>query len=179
MISMLERGKRHLTLQWMERIAKALECSISDLFNDHSADRELPATLSSVPLFETTEGKVPGTFKLHTDTPLGTLIRPPGVPVGSDVYAFYVAGESMSPEHRNGDLRFADTTAKVCIGDTVLFQTQHHPSDTVLAYIKHVKAMDAESYLLSQINPPLDQIVLAKGVIAAHPILSVNKLFGV
>jgi DNA-binding Xre family transcriptional regulator len=31
-ISHLEKGRRRLTLDWMERIAKALECHPSDLF---------------------------------------------------------------------------------------------------------------------------------------------------
>tara|TARA_B110000037_G_scaffold180284_1_gene206845 strand:- start:207 stop:338 length:132 start_codon:yes stop_codon:yes gene_type:complete len=36
----------------------------------------------------------------------------------------------MSPEHQDGDLRFAYPSAQARIGGSVIVQTQNHPQDT-------------------------------------------------
>ena len=179
MISMLERGKRNLTLQWMARIARALECSMSDLF-DTSPNEVSPSEGSlNIPVYGTTVGGSPGTFLLLKEAPIRFIKRPPGIPAGSDVYAFYVIGDNMSPEHRNGDLRFADPQAPIRAGESVLIQMENDPSNGIPSYIRHIKLMDDESYLLEQFNPFRDQRVMAESVISAHPLLNLNKLFGV
>lgn len=179
MISMLERGKRSLTLQWMERIAKALDCSPTDLFSSPETDPAFPELANDLPVLGTAAGNIAGAFQLLDESPIGFVKRPPGISAKSAVYAIYVTGNSMSPEHRDGDLRFADPKGEVFIGDTVIVQTQNHPLDSIQSYIKHLKAKDDDWYLFGQLNPIGEIKVAAKVVIALHPVLSLNKLFGV
>ena len=178
MISMLERGKRGLTLQWMQRLAQAFDCPVADLLAKADDTSPFPELAQNLPVLGTVAGNVAGAFQLLDDEPIGFVKRPPGIAEGSHVYAVYVTGNSMSPEHRDGDLRFADPDAEARIGDTVIIQTQNHPQDSVQSYIKHLKARDEDWYLLGQLNPVGELKVAAKIVIAIAPILSLNKLFG-
>lgn len=127
MISMLERGKRGLTLQWMERIANALECPVTDLFAPAEGSSPFSQLPQNLPVLGTAAGSVSGSFQLLDKKPVGFVKRPPGIAPHSDVYAVYITGDSMSPEHRNRDLRFTDPGAEARIGDSVIVQTQNHP----------------------------------------------------
>ncbi len=179
MISMLERGKRGLSLAWMQRLAKALGCEPADLLPVPDGGPVLPGLANDLPVLGTAAGNVSGAFQLAEGAPIGHVRRPPGVAPASRVYAVYVVGDSMSPEHRDGDLRFADPERPVAIGDSVIVQTRNFPGDPVQAYIKHLKSRDEEWLLLGQINPPGEIRISARTVTAVHRILSVNELFAV
>jgi transcriptional regulator with XRE-family HTH domain len=177
MISMLERDKRGLTVHWMERLANALGCLPADLLAKPDGPTPFGDLPENLPVLGTAAGASSGAFQLDHDNPIGFVRRPPGISGTSNVYAIYVVGGSMSPEHRNGELRFVDPDRKPRIGDSVIVQTQNFPGDSVQTYIKHLKDETPDWLLLGQLNP-IGEIRVAPGVVRAiHRILNMNELF--
>ena len=114
----------------MERLKIALECQITDLFLKSEATAQFPDLEQNLPVLVTAAGNVAGAFHLKTDAPIGVVKRPPGISNSSHVCAVYISGNSMSPEHRHGDLRFAYPRAQASISGSVIVQTQNHPQNT-------------------------------------------------
>jgi len=179
MISMLELGKRGLTLRWMERLGKAFGCQPAELLPKPVNASPFDMFPENLPVLGTAAGSLSGAFQLDDNNPIGHVRRPPGVAEHSNVYAIYVVGDSMCPEHRNGELRFVDPDRQPRIGDSVIVQTENFPGDTVQTFIKHLKTKGSEGLLLGQLNP-VGEIRIANHVVrSVHRILSLNELFGV
>jgi phage repressor protein C with HTH and peptisase S24 domain len=153
--------------------------SPKDLLPTPDGDPTFPGLPEDLPVLGTAAGSVAGAFQLADGEAIGHVRRPPGVERRAGVYAIYVVGDSMSPEHRSGDLRFVDPDRDVRIGDSVIVQTCNFPGDTVQAYIKYLKARDDDWLLLGQLNPLGEMRVAPTVVTAVHRILTMNELFGV
>lgn len=139
----------------------------------------IPAGLpSDVPVMGTAAGSLAGAFRFD-DGVVDYVRRPPGLASARDVYAIYIEGESMIPEHRPGDLRFVSPHRPPHIGDTVIVQVRNHEHAPVEAYIKHLVRRTAEWLVLAQLNQPAEIKIRPATVIALHKVLTVNELFGV
>jgi len=179
MISMLELGKRGLTLLWMERLANAFGCMPAELLPKPANASPFDMLPENLPVLGTAAGSFSGAFLLDDKNPIGHVRRPPGLADNSNVYAIYVIGDSMCPEHRNGELRFVDPDRPPRIGDSVIVQTENFPGDSVQSFIKHLKAKGPEGLLLGQLNPAGEIKIANQVVRSIHRILSLNELFGV
>ncbi|MBZ8133262.1 XRE family transcriptional regulator [Afifella sp. IM 167] len=192
----LERGKRkQFTGNTLSRLARVLEISETWLLTGQDAGDSVPAFSrevrpsgiglpprssmpDDVPVFGTAAGALAGAFTLEKVI-VDYVRRPPALFGASDVYAVYIEGSSMEPEHRAGDLRFVHPHRKPAIGDTVIIQTQYHENGGIEAYIKHLVRRTAERIDTAQLNPPAGLSFETKFVKAVHKVLTMNDLFGV
>lgn len=143
-----------------------------------------PDTLTpdlAVPVMGTALGSVvAGEFEgTVIDEPIEYVAKPPGLARVSGIYAVYVAGESMSPAHCTGDLRFASRHRPCAPGDTVIVHTRHHANDPGQHYIKRLTARNGNTVTLEQLNPPATLTIEPRFIVSMHHVLTVNELFGV
>ncbi len=139
----------------------------------------VPAALpADVPVMGTAAGSLAGSFRFE-DGVIDYVRRPPGLAGARDVYAIFITGESMVPEHRPGDLRFVNPHRPPHVGDTVVVQIKAHETAPIEAYIKHLVRRTADWLVLAQLNQPAEIKVKPATVVAVHKVLSVNELFGV
>lgn len=110
---------------------------------------------------------------------IDTVRRPPALAGARDLYAVYVAGDSMFPAHPSGELRFVHPHRPCQIGDTVIVTTRDHNDAPAQAYIKVLKKRAATSLFLEQYNPAATIEIPVKYVISMHRVLTMNELFGI
>lgn len=208
-IAKLEKGDRRLTVEWMYRLAPPLNVAPSDLLppeperapvedlvltlDDGShlakaevepADIEIPALSDfqrNLPVLGTAGGatirQVDG-FRMEHEV-VDYVRRPPALAKRMNAYAIFVMGDSMSPVHNPGDLRFIDPEQRPAIGDSVIVQTKHHDSDPGQAYIKILKRRTPNVIVLQQFNPSAILEIPAQYVVSIHRVMTMNDLFGI
>lgn len=164
-------------------LARALETSVADLLGGGEipvpARRsivELPPMPSDVPVMGTAAGSFLGSFQLESG-PIDFVRRPPALANAQDVYAIFIEGASMEPEHRPGDLRFVHPHKPARIGDSVIVQTRNHEKDRIEAVIGHL-VRRGEDVTIAKLNPPSTMKIKGGTVIAIHKVLTMNELFG-
>lgn len=105
-IDKLERGERRLTLDWMVRLAKPLDCLPADLLPlaaTQGISHEAPARM--IPVRSAARGGAEQEMFLE-DGPIDHRPCPVFVANVRDAYAIYVVGESMVPMYRPGQLLY-------------------------------------------------------------------------
>jgi phage repressor protein C with HTH and peptisase S24 domain len=146
-----------------------------------AADVDLPPVRrlpNDVPVRGTAAGShLAGAFQLETDV-VDWVRRPPAMAAARDVYALYVEGSSMEPEHRPGDLRFVHPGRPPRIGDSVVVQTRTGEHDPVQAMIGHLLRQGGEIVAIGKLNPPATVELPRRHVLAIHKVLTMNDLFG-
>ena len=105
--------------------------------------------------------------------------RPPALVGAPEAYGIFITGDSMEPEHRDGDLRFVHPRRPVHIGDTVIVQTRYRDGGPIESYIKHLRRRTNEKIVLSQLNPEAMIEIPRMYVTAIHRVLSMRELYGV
>lgn len=105
-IDKLERGERRLTVDWMLRLAKPLDCLPADLLPMSNA----PASSSFhadrlIPVRSAARGG-PDQQMFLEDGPIDHRPCPGFVAHVRDAYAIYVVGDSMTPMYRHGQLLY-------------------------------------------------------------------------
>jgi transcriptional regulator with XRE-family HTH domain len=177
MISLLERGRRRMTLEWLERLAQALECRPADIFKPSNGPVILGNQPRDLPIRGTAAGSASGAFQLRDNDCIGFVRRPKTFSHNSNVYAIYVVGDSMAPAHQDGELRFVDPDSEPAAGDFVIALIEHYPGAGVQAYIKRLKSRSVDWLLVEQFNP-IGELKLATATIRGlHRILTMNDLF--
>ena len=146
-----------------------------------SAPVSLPATQEmprDVPVLGTAAGGSTGAFQL-SDAVVDYVRRPPGLAGAVDVYAIYVAGDSMAPEHKDGELRFVHPHRPIRPGDAVVVQIRGDPHEPPQAYLKRLLRRTSDRLLVEQLNPRNVVEFEANSVISLHKVLTLNELFGI
>lgn len=133
-----------------------------------------------VPIYGTAAGSVLGVFEGFNfeDGAVGHARRPPGLANHRDAYALYVVGDSMYPEHRAGDLRFATPHRPPALGDTVIIQVRVSDGAPLQAFIKTLVKRTPATIVVSQHNPPATMEFSAETVVAVHRVPPLNDLYG-
>ena len=85
MISLLERGRRRMTMDWLERLAKALECRAADIFKPSTEPAMLDNLPCDLPVRGTAAGSASGAFQLRDDDCIGFVRRPESLSSNSNV----------------------------------------------------------------------------------------------
>lgn len=136
------------------------------------------AFANDVPVMGTAAGSLAqGAFQFEGGV-IDYVRRPPALVGSRDIYAIYVEGDSMFPEHRAGDLRFVHPHRPARIGDSVVVQTRKHESAPIEATIGHLKKVTHDRVILGKINPPASVDLIRGTVVAIHRVMTMNDLFG-
>ncbi len=120
-----------------------------------------------------------GAFQLEPGVVVDRVRRPPALAASPNVYALYIEGDSMVPEHNPGDLRFIHPDRPPRIGDSVVVQMQNGPHESVAATIGHLHRRTATQIVIGKLNPEREIYIERNLVISVHKVLTMNELFGV
>ncbi|WP_156369306.1 S24 family peptidase [Aureimonas sp. Leaf324] len=132
---------------------------------------------NDVPLLGTAAGSNEGSMSMGLGV-IDFVYRPPGIKNASDAFAIYVTGDSMSPEHKHGDLRFAHPHRPIRPGDTVLVEIKTDSTSWEESYIGHFIRRNATEVVIGKLNPPSELKLPAVSVQRLHKVLTTNELFG-
>ena len=136
--------------------------------------------LDAIPVMGTAAGAIVGKVEgMNIDGPVDYVERPHALRFARDLYAIYVSGDSMSPMHSHGDLRFVHPHRATRPGDTVIVSTQHHENDPGQHYIKILVRQTADTLHCRQLNPEAEFAVPTKFVKSIQRVLTMNEVFGV
>jgi phage repressor protein C with HTH and peptisase S24 domain len=131
-----------------------------------------------LPVMGTAAGSAVGAFQFEGGV-VDMVRRPPALAGAKDVYAIYVVGDSMQPQHNDGELRFVHPHRPIHIGDTVIIQTRTTDHEPPQAYIKNLVRRGAEEIVVAQLNPEANIAFRTRFVVAMHKVLTMNELFGI
>lgn len=178
----------------LERLAAALETTPQWLMGSDNSPtaprREVRASNSAlpsrvdlpadIPVMGTVAGSLAqGAFQMEGGV-IDYVRRPPALSGARDIYAVFVEGMSMEPEHRHGDLRFVNPHRPPRIGDSIIVQSRKHENSPIEATIGHLQKITAEWIQLGKLNPPESKVHIARStVVAVHKVMTMNDLFGV
>jgi phage repressor protein C with HTH and peptisase S24 domain len=204
----LRRGKRQtVTSETLAKLAKALETTTELLAGSYTSNvtvkenrvagraqpdisivaeiedhlSRTPSNTRQVPLMGTAAGSI-----IHHDfqgtemmsRPIDWLPCPPALLTVPDIYAVYVTGDSMSPMHAHGDIRFVNPHRPSNPGDTVIVETSNYEDDHGQAYIKILERRTGERLILRQLNPLATVEIPMLVVKSIHRVLTTGELFG-
>ena len=160
-IDRLEKGERRLTEQWLKRLSDALGVGISELLETPGPAGDLdalgivpPALIGEpdLPIYGATEGGRFGALSL-TGGPIQLVRRPEPLLRVAGGFGLYVAGESMEPAYRQGDIVLLHPSMPPRRGDdVVLVHVDDHADRHAL--VKQLVDWTAEEWTVHQHNPP-------------------------
>ena len=125
----------------------------------------------------TAAGSLSGAFQFEGGI-VDYVVRPPALANAKGIYALYIEGPSMIPEHRPGDLRFAHPHRHPHIGDTVVITAKYSENGPYENFIKNLVRRSGDRLIVEQLNPPTQIEFDMKFVASVHKILTMNELFG-
>lgn len=131
-----------------------------------------------VPVMGTMAGSLGGAFQFEGGV-VEYVARPPALVGAKNVYAMYVEGSSMVPEHHPGDLRFIHPDRKVNIGDSVVVTAKYSENGPYESFVKRLVRRTGDRIIVEQLNPPATIEFNLQFVASMHKVLTMNDLFGV
>ncbi len=141
----------------------------------------LPAPIASpvdypqdLPILGTAAAALIGAVTLSQ--PIGFTRRPPALLSTPDAYALYVAGESMEPRYRSGDVVYVNPHRPCRQGDDVVIQTRLRRGDDITGYVKTFVSRSPKEVVARQYNPASTIQYAAPTVVAVHRVLSAHEL---
>jgi len=152
-LSRLERGQRSLTLDWIERVAKALECDPLELISDYKERYLAPVVgyIGAGDLYYPEPKSGPWIGFNEVETPPGMV----------DAVAVIIRGESMKPVYHSGDMLFFNPTeypgVEQYAGKECVVKLQNG-----MVYLKRVhKKSNGSIQLLSYNEDPIEDANIA------------------
>lgn len=150
---------------------------LPDNRSPHPADSVTPR---DVPLLGSASGSTIGKVEgFQLNDPVDYVLRPPALTTAKGLYAIFVEGDSMAPQHSSGDLRFVHPHKPPQPGQSVIVQTKAWQDDPGQAYIKIFEKRTQSKLILRQLNPAATIEIPAQYVTALHRVLTTAELFGV
>ncbi len=171
-------------------IARVLGVTVAELIGEAPpASTDVRAAPILPPLASTMPNDVPvmgtvaasharGSFQFEGGV-IEYVRRPPALTGARNVYAIYVEGTSMEPEHRPGDLRFVHPDRPPRIGDTVVVQTRTGDHEPPAAVLGHYLRKTPTSVVIGKLNPTATVELKRDFVVSVHRVMTLNDLFGV
>ena len=154
-----------------------LSAEVREANVEYPAIAQLPR---DVPVYGTAAGSFLGQGAFQFEGGVIEFVRRPPALMGSKaVYALYVEGTSMSPEHNPGDLRFVHTTRPPRPGDSVIVQLRTKEDGEVEGYIGRYVKQTPQYLVIHKLNPESTVQLKRDYVVAVHRVLTVNDMFGV
>jgi phage repressor protein C with HTH and peptisase S24 domain len=203
----LERGERRLTVEWMERIARALQCEPAELLLRKTTTVGLPRKLGTeayaamdsqqksdvdfrlanipipslgardVPIRGIAAGGIRGGFQLGAET-IDYAPRPPALTTTKNIYSIFVLGDSMAPAFESGALVYVSPDRPARAGDYVIVQLRNDADQVTEALFKRLKSQDDAYLTLEQFNPAKTLKIARADVAAVHRVYPWNEVFG-
>lgn len=168
-IDRLEKADRRLTVEWMARVAKALNVSARDLLTEEkgsdtphamvaSRNKKQSLTFSSgafgalsgpkdLPILGYVKAGTDGFFIVNGEVQ-GYAVRPDALQGVKDAYSVYIHDKSMFPAFEPGHLAWVDPLRPVKPGDSVVIQLADGQ-----AFIKRLKRRTEKVVICEQWNP--------------------------
>lgn len=182
----------------MRKVAVGLECSLEWLMdgdgeptppllegrptpNTRPADVDYPyrsTLIKDIEVRGTIAGSMAGAFQFEGGV-VDYVARPPGLANAKGVYALYVEGTSMVPEHKPGELRFISAFKHPNVGDTVAITARYTPNGPYESFIKTLVRRSASKIIVAQLNPEAQIEFNPQFVVSMHKVLTMNELFGI
>ncbi|CDX49173.1 putative phage repressor [Mesorhizobium plurifarium] len=116
-----------------------------------------------------------GSFQIQSSTNEQVVI-PEGIAHFKNVYALYVVGDSMFPEHKPGEIRFVLPDMPARLGDSVVVEFMRDPQGEPEAMIGHLLRRGGQTIVLGKINPENEVEIDAKTLIRLHRIATYDDL---
>lgn len=104
--------------------------------------------------------------------------RPPGIASAPQVFALWIAGNSMYPRFNEGDLIYVHPGRKPRVGDDVLIELMPSADGDRPAFVKRLKKSGPTELLVEQFNPPKDIAFDPRTVAHVYRILTTAELVG-
>lgn len=138
------------------------------------------ATLpNDVPVMGTAAGShLSGAFQYEGQV-IEYVRRPPALSGVKDLFAIYIEGDSMFPEHPHGALRFVHPGRPARISDSVVVEIQNHEQGRIEATIGTLVKLTGTTITLGKLNPKATIDLKRQYVKSIHKVLTTNDLFGV
>lgn len=153
----LERGERRLTVDWMLRLAKALNCDPKDLLPPEvSAPQPAPspwatgpggAPARDLPVCGAARGGANALF-VDQGNALEHVYRPAQLAGVGNAFAVYAVGDSMEPKYQAGDLLFINPNLPPVKGCFVVVELGDHE-----AYVKQFVSQSDTILTLREFSP--------------------------
>ena len=156
---LLEPGAGLPRLETLSRLAEALQTT-EGFLRGGDADRQ-PATSMNELTYADDEVEIraavagshkDGAFQI-LDNSIGRTPLPRGLKRHTNVYAIIVVNDSMVPEHKPGEIRFATPDIRPRLGDTVVVEFERDPDRGPEAMIGHLVS-NGEVTKIGKLNPP-------------------------
>jgi len=166
-----------VSLEWL--LTGEGDMKTSDIATD-AGPPSIPVLVSAVnyqqdlPILGTAAASIIGAVTLSQ--PIGYLRRPPALLSTPDAYALYVAGDSMEPRYRSGDVVYVNPHRPCRQGDDVVIQTRLRPGDDITGYVKTLVSRSPREVVARQYNPASTIEYRTPTVIAVHRVLSAHEL---
>lgn len=122
-----------------------------------------------------------GAFELNqTGGVVDMVLRGPGIANSRKVFAIYVEGDSMSPRHEPGELRYCDPSRPPRIGDdVVIVMAAKEAGKPPQSYLKRLVRRTASEIIAWQFNPEKEVRFPTDQVQQVIRVLTTNEVMGV
>lgn len=172
---LLERPRARPGGKALDGLSRVLGLSHEELLKDEPSEiirepaaRTNPA-LPPVPVRGTVAGShESGAFQFD-GSDIEYIERPETLADRDRVYALYVQGNSMAPQHSDGDLRFVDPSAMVRPGDTVVVTVMD--PDRGLYAVLATLVRRGEQVVLGKLNPVAEIVIFSKLIHSIHKVI--------
>ena len=153
-IDKLERGERRLTVDWLQRLAQALDCAATDITPQLSAlQRTAPASNKDLPLLGGVRGGCDAWF-FDNGRVMEYVQRPVNLVGCADAFAAYAFGDSMEPRFYAGELLYVHPRRPLSRGCFVVVELKDGQG-----LVKQFLRQDDRTVTLHQFNPDKDIVL--------------------
>ena len=159
-ISRIENGKQSVPLEKIELYAKALNCSVTDLFTDKTKKDEptLPEGFSKIPCIDEKQAEVWNIIKNQLSHQGITDWVVTSSEYSGSVFAFVVNNERMFPEMKIGDVLIFDSELQPDAGDVVLSLVEDLNEITLSRFQKRGIDQNGQRFELQPANENFETI---------------------
>jgi phage repressor protein C with HTH and peptisase S24 domain len=146
--------------------------------NDRPVQLGMLSGPRDVPVLGITVGGSEGDFQFNGQT-IDYAPRPPGLTYKKDVYALYVASDSMAPRYEPGDRIYVDPHRVPSIQDYVVIEMKPAGTEPGPAYLKRLVRRAGGRIIVEQFNPPRDDMEFyVEEIKALHRVIPWNEVNG-
>lgn len=168
----------------LKKLAQVLETTEQFLLTGETFDKS-EATAAAERVLISTDGDVEikgavagshleGAFQLMDNT-IGYTPLPRALRRYTNVYAVIVINDSMIPEHKPGEIRFATPDARPKLGDTVLVEFLRDPDRGPEAMLGHLEANSAV-VKIGKLNPKDVVEIESRSIMKLHRIAPTSEV---
>lgn len=153
-------------------------------FNPNDLPRDVPimGTATGAMLDIGDNGDATSVEEIELQDIIGYARRPPAIDSNRKAYALYIAGQSMEPRYRAGDLVYVDPRRSPMIGDDVIVQLvgevreDADPAEIRHVLVKQLMRNSASHIELCQFNPHVTFKVPKTKIHAIHRVIPLSEL---